>query len=521
MKSVVRHIQQLGPSLMRRGLLAILLVFVSHLSYACVAGVTISSAPSGNNLLRYTFTNTSTYGVTLTASDSNHSMIYYGDSAPRPIGKTGAVLHHTYLTTGPKYVMLISDIDSSGTIICKDTAYDTIYVSYPPCGFILTDSVETGRTVFFRANCPAGTTGLSYTWNFGDGHIVTGGNTITHTYVHDSLYNVSVYDTSGSGCSYNNSISLNIKTGNIISGSIFKDTIYMPTLAYYKIWLVQYDSITHIISAIDSTADTGTAVTPYHFNNVVSGQYLVKAAITNSTTGTGFIPTYGSSSTSWSTASVITYDSSGGMLGGQNIYMQHGLDTGTGPGFIGGDVRYGAGKGTAIGDPVVGLLMMLRDVNNNLIEYTYTDVLGNYSFTNLPLGRYGVYPEAIGYTIVAAGGIVISPIVANVANVNFIETSTAILPKPLNVNKINNTHVLEVFPNPASRKVNIAWDDNMHGIATIAVINTIGQKVYTTQIEQNGSGITAIDISELQPDIYFINIDSGDMSYKTKLMIQK
>jgi len=46
---------------------------------------------------------------------------------------------------------------------------------------------------------------------------------------------------------------------------------------------IQYDSGTHLITAVDSTLDTGN-VNLLSFDSIAAGRYLVKAAITNGPT---------------------------------------------------------------------------------------------------------------------------------------------------------------------------------------------------------------------------------------------
>lgn len=599
---------------MKKALLIVLATMITQLSFACTATFTSSSYASGSSLLGYMVTNTSSYGTVPTGYVRRAGMNWGDATSSTPIYSTSN--YHLYSAPGTYTVRLwVSVIDSSsGTVYCTDTTSSSISVSYPPCGVIIYDTIHTGGVVNFGAYVPAGTTGMSFYWSFGDGGTATGSNPI-HTYASNGTYTVTLSDTSTSGCTYTTYVSIHVTTiplacstvhasftssvsyytasfsntstyapgvtksdswqygdghsgtvpyhvytaagtytvkliehwldsssaallcsdsvthtvtittapPNVISGTIRRTDstgTYAPTICDYKVWLITYDSATHIITAIDSTLDTGAYAVPYHFNSVPSGTYLVKAAITNGyTTGSAYIPTYHYSSTSWSGAYYIYH--TGGPSTGNDIYMQHGTAT-TGPGFIAGDVRYGAGKGTGtVGDPVKGLLMMVQDGSGNLVSSTYTDAAGHYLITGLPLGTYTVYPEELGYNTTAWTAVSLNAVKIGVSNINFKQTSTAIKPDVVGIGGVTaNTQSFIVYPNPSNGVVTIQWDNSIGGTATIEVNNIAGQHVYQAEQKLDATGRAELNLSKLNAGIYFINIASGNEHYYQKLVIQ-
>jgi PKD repeat protein len=434
---------------------------------------------------------------------------------------------HTYAHNGTYTVRLYDTVGTctyinTTTIIVTsgtwDCSMDTAKFYYGGSGLTSTFSSST------VAPSPLIT---EYFWYFGDGSSTSGSSYTGHTYSSAGTYTVKLitkwYDSSTSTVVCIDSITHSITAAPLahkITGTIYKDTLYSPATADYKIWLIVYDSTSHMISAVDSTLDTGASSTYYEFNNPPSNTYLIKAAITNGpSSGSGYVPTYSTTSTSWSGAARIYYNTSYGTLSGEDIYMQHGTVT-SGPGFIAGDVRYGAGKGTAVGDPVPGLLMMVRDGSNNLVASTLTDASGNYSFGSLPLGSYYIYPEALGYNITASNAVNITSSSTSISNINFKKTSKAISPIGLGVNNVAAIQSFNIYPNPTSGKVMIQWNDAIQGTATVTVTNITGQKLFSTKLLLDNTGVSELNLSQLQNGIYFMNIESDNGASNQKLVIQ-
>ena len=80
--------------------------------------------------------------------------------------------------------------------------------------------------------------------------------------------------------------------------------------------------------------------------------------------------------------------------------------------------------------------------------------------------------------------------------------------------RINNKS-LEIFPNPANRQVTIFCKDGTT-IEEVIIYNITGQIVHQEKPVNN-----IIDISELQPGMYIIEVISGERKIRKKLMIVK
>jgi len=498
-----------------------------------VAGYTCS-----NDTARFTTIGTG-YTITFNSPSRAPSPLrmrykwYYGDGS----STTGYAYYvsHTYSSTGTYTAKLVTEWydTSTSSVICSDSITHTVTTGWS-C------SLDTAKFAgyssglawnFYSTTRPPSGVTMHYRWYFGDGGTYTSSSYyVTHTYGSAGTYTVKLitewYDSATSSvvCSYSithtYTVSVSTSTSNKISGYIYKDTLYSPTVADYKVWLVLYDSTTHLISAVDSTLDTGSVYTYYQFTGVSAGRYLVKAAITNGpTSGTAHVPSYHYNSAIWSTATYVNYTS--GTTSGVNIIMQHGTVTG-GPGFISGDVRYGAGKTSGVGDPVPNLLIMVQDLSGNLLSSGYTDAAGHYSITGLPLGGYVVYPEQLGYNTTASSLLNLSPFNPGRTGVDFKQTATEIKPNGAGVGNIPvSSQYFTVYPNPSQGNVTLTWNNTKGGAADINVTNVTGQRVYTDRINLDASGRSELHLGQLGAGTYFINIASGNDHYYQKLVIQK
>jgi hypothetical protein len=145
---------------------------------------------------------------------------------------------------------------------------------------------------------------------------------------------------------------------------------------FATVYLIKQDSL--LLTAVDTT-DLDSAGY-YHFNGIVSGTYLVKAALdSNSAYYSYFMPTYYSNSLFWIGASAVQLFNANAVA---NITMIPGANPG-GPGFIGGSVLQGANRMASPGDPIVGISILLLNMNNSPVASTFTDINGNYSFAGI------------------------------------------------------------------------------------------------------------------------------------------
>lgn len=362
------------------------------------------------------------------------------------------------------------------------------------------------------------TGGISYTWSPSTGVACTTCGTTNVMPTGTMVYTVTAVDVFGCVGTATTTVD-----GNRIFGHIYYTGV-TPASTATKVWLIHYNSTDSSIvdSAFMTTCDDA-GIPYYEFDDKAPGNYLVKAKLLSSITGTSdYIPTYGSSNPSWYTATNVSHSAGTDLM---NVTMLYGTVP-AGPGFISGYVYAGAGKGTAGPVPVAGVLIFLRDAFSwDVKTYTYTDAAGAYSFSSIGTGSYIVYPEDYDfYTTPSAFQNIGSPYMSY-TNVNFIRDKVKRTIKPMSatetpiLTQTNNN--ITLYPNPSTGVITIEWAQQNAGSANMIVTDLLGRQVYNTTFEMSSaSGKNQIDLSTLTHGVYFINIQSGNGNYSNKLIIE-
>lgn len=571
---------------------------------------TFQASTSGNQV---TVTNTTTW--TLIPGSTPTCWLVWGDGNSNGIGyATNSTASHTYANPGTYAITMWTQYFDTlnNTLYCMDSVFQTVTIT-TPCMSSISTLNNGGGSYSFTANNIGGGTGISYTWNFGDGSTGTG-SSVNHTYTASGNYVVTLTST-GSGCTYTSTAVVNYFNGtincsalsaqfthynsgmtvgftnlstpsgvsnvtnsstwdfgdgsnpatggyyvthtyaapgtytvklinhwvdsnnqsivyctdsttqqitvtapppqpNVISGYVFWDStlVNLQTMTF-KLWLIVMDSAQNTLTAVDSAVITGGGnIAAYAFQNKAAGSYRVKAAVVSGTTGaSSFVPTYAPSTAYWSSANVIIH--TGGTSSNNNIQMITGTWTG-GPGFVGGNISQGANKGTTGG--VAGMLVMLRNAQNDVIRFTYTDGNGDYSFGNIAAGTYNVYPEAINYSTIPSAALNVASGPYNISGVDFTQNATQIHPGTTSVQTASKD-MFRLYPNPSHGLVTINWSSDVSGKANIQVADITGRIVFTT--EAATSSVTKLDLSALGSGVYFIKIATDKAQHSEKLMI--
>lgn len=173
-----------------------------------------------------------------------------------------------------------------------------------------------------------------------------------------------------------------------------------------------------------------------------------------------------------------------------------------GPGFIGGLVTEGANKTSGPGDPVADVQVMLLNMNDEPLQYTYSDAFGGFSFSNVAYGTYQIYGEIYNLTTVPAI-VTIDGSNMNITDIGLLVTSKEVTTGVNEVAVINETSVGNVFPNPfkGDAAINISLQKDAR--LSIRIVDIAGRQVYAS-IMNFASGVQQINlpVSELSAGIY-------------------
>lgn len=302
----------------------------------------------------------------------------------------------------------------------------------------------------------------------------------------------------------------NPANGNHISGHLYWNPANVDSISHFKVWLITHDATANTLTAVDSVEVMPWA-TEYVFHNPPAGSYLVKAKpyIPVVTVPYGAVPTYHDSSVYWNGAAGIAHNGAG--TDNMNIWLQNGTPT-SGPGFVGGNISSGAGKGTGTG--VAGMLVFLRNsTNNKMVASGYTDANGNYTFSNIGMGTYNVYPEDMNYATTPSAPLSITTGQTSNNGIDFVQTEDEIMPKStLGISPVSSQDALAIYPNPVSDVLIV--DNKNGGFNQLTVVNTLGQVVKQAGVKK---GTNKIGMETLHSGIYYVIVRGTDGARSIKI----
>ena len=428
---------------------------------------------------------------------------------------------HTFATNGMYQVCLtITNADASCTDTrCKEVCLGDMppppptdgchafYHAYHPEGNLLEwhfDNASWGEDI------------INWEWDFGDGTTAQGQNQ-THTYEANGNYLVCLSITNDSA-TCTNTYCHTIHIGNDeppltelhnIGGKV---TNADGSLAQYAlVYLVRYNNIGGgMLLATDVQVIMPEDEGEYKFQNIPTGNYLVKAALMPLDVNyANNLPTYYLSANIWSEAVTIELNED---LEQIDIQLIAGSNPG-GPGFVSGLITEGAGRADA---PIAteGLTVMLTTETGTPIAYTFTNADGTFSLANLPYGTYQVWVDVPGmyqqpYTIT------ITPTQSQINNVSLSvsQTATATVEPELN-------YTLSINPNPTN---NYATVDVSFETPTgfVAYMYDLSGKIVTQIVESqaNTQHHLTINVANLPAGTYIFEMQvKGQSAIKQKML---
>ncbi|MBW7913285.1 MAG: T9SS type A sorting domain-containing protein [Taibaiella sp.] len=456
-------------------------------------------------------------------------LINWGDGSTPTATSSKSNQTHVYSSGGTYTIKLyVTAHDSNNNITCVDSTAKNLTINGGGslnCNTVkaaFSKTVSGSVVTLINNSTPNPGSGISASYKiyWGDGSSTTKTNksNTSHSYANGSytIQLVATYTAGTTTCidSISDSVNINVTPPNNISGMVYLDSSQINVSDSVMIWLITFDSSTNLLTAIDSQKKP--AYYPlYNFQNKAAGQYRTKAKLLNGqTSGAGYVPTYHDSDLLWSNANIITH--TGGTTSGKHIYLKTGTVT-AGPGFVGGNVTQGANKGTANG--IEGMTIFLLNTANEPVAYAITDANGDYSFSNVPVGSYTVHPENINYNTTPAS-INISLTHTAHLDINFERSHSqkTIVPISAGIGNVNDKASFTAYPNPATDVININWGRLSNDMATISITDISGKKVHTSEVKMDVNA--AINISNIRPGFYFLNVQTEYGSNTQKLLIQ-
>lgn len=268
--------------------------------------------------------------------------------------------------------------------------------------------------------------------------------------------------------------------------------------------LYAVSNATGSITGIDTvTLDSGG----YYFSGLNAGVYRVMAMLDpNDPDFLDYFPTYYGDVVDWMAASDIVVS----MNTGADINLVAVPAAGPGGGQIVGTVVEGPNKNQ--GDPIENILVHLRDVNGNELEYDLTDANGEFNFTSIAYDDYQVRLEIAG---------VQSPIetvslnnTAGFAQVNF-EYDTLGVRIVLGTSEEFLKANTKLYPNPANEVLYLDITNTELNSLEIDITDLSGRVLQSVSSEEE---MVIINLNDLKSGLYFVNVKTAQGSFVKKFV---
>jgi len=156
-------------------------------------------------------------------------------------------------------------------------------------------------------------------------------------------------------------------------------------------------------------------------------------------------------------------------------------------------------------------VLLFNNTITKLLDYTLTDELGNFYFSELPFGEYIVDAEKAGFSSFPSSLITLSPEHKNETGVVLQISQQKIA---ISINSITSEEIFtKVFPNPASAEINIPYSNPNLLSSQLEIYDIFGNRVlsYIIPIEKTSFTIK-LDIVNLAPGLYFGQIINSNQT---------
>lgn len=417
---------------------------------------------------------------------------------------------HTYTIPG-SYNVCLTIHTTTG---CESTFCDSIMVgsNTSNCENWITYTTS-GLTVSFEGHTHSAFP-TSYSWNFGDPLSgVTNTSTIknpVHIFSVVGVYVIALHTIDSTGCEWNRYETINLNpTTYDIYGFVYLSNQVNADHGIAE--LIRVDS--GMITTIDSVM-FGDSLGMYHFGSVLPGHYYVRATLVPSSIYYGqYVPTYYHDAINWANATLIEL---GQPLNPYNIYMHPVPGYNSGNGNINGTITQGR-KFNGNGLAAANVEVLLMNSSSEVLAYTMTNSNGEFSFPQMEMGTYKVYPEMVE-KVTTPTTVTLDAAHAD-ANVIFAIQGGFISGIHDNAVQAEFT-VSDIYPNPVSDNANFTIQTLRSREITVGIYSITGEFVLSIPVSlHQGANKVTIPVSDLRKGMYYVKVEKPESGMIVKKFI--
>jgi trimeric autotransporter adhesin len=90
---------------------------------------------------------------------------------------------------------------------------------------------------------------------------------------------------------------------------------------------------------------------------------------------------------------------------------------------------------------------------------------------------------------------------------------------PVGIENITDDENIFIYPNPANQKINLQFNKQLNGLATLTIMDITGREVLSCE-KNISNGIVQVDVSYLTTGMYFLSLKNKDVSIIKKFIKQ-
>jgi PKD repeat protein len=414
---------------------------------------------------------------------------------------------HVYTLPGV-YNVCLSIATSTG---CTSTFCDSITVgsNSTNCENWITYTSDGGLIYTFEGHTHS-IYPTTYTWDMGDGSPAITGQVVTHIYPTSGSYVVTLTSVDSTGCAWTRSQTYDVHstTYHLYGFAYLSNSLYVD---HGLAELMRVDS--GMVTVVDSK-EIGDSAGLFHFTDVLPGHYYIRVTLLPSSGYYGqYAPTYYIDAVNWSNATLIEL---GQPENPYDIHMHHVNSYLPGSGNISGTITQ-SGKYNGNGTPATNVEVLLLDVSDQVLAFTMTGASGEFSFTDMAMGTYKVYPEMVEKTTTPAT--VVLDATHTGADVVFMIQGSSI--SGIHDETIQSDFTIsDIYPNPVSDVANL----NIHVLhstrVSLFLYSITGE--FVTEIPvilYQGTNKITIPASDLRKGLYYVKIEKPEGGVVVKKFI--
>ncbi len=407
---------------------------------------------------------------------------------------------HDFVQWGDYQVWL--KIETTGG--CKDSVSQLIQLTEPEfCQAAFSTVQEYPQSPVITFQNESTGDGFSSFWDFGDG-LFSEETHPQHTYLNPGQFSVLLTIETIGGCTDSVMHNIEILPPFTVSGIVKAGA---NLFGYGEIYLIKTDAP----EGFDIFGQTALGDGHFTFSGLTPGSYLLQVVPELDFTFPvipNYIPTYFGDHNLWQSAGLLLTSALPETV---VISLLSYNDFFDGSASVEGKIQLLPDE-----NPVLAVIFII-DENGEVNDYRVPDGSGNFSFDDIPFGKYMLYPEKAGKAGTAIT-IDVNEINPEVSGIVFIETADRIYPEVTEISETEPTR-LNVYPNPADRQIQFFIPG--HGQNNIAGKLSIQNISGSFAIECSMiSGENFIDVSHLDNGIYFLHLWFKNEYFCTKLIIQ-